>query len=659
MKRATTVVQPGMTSHPPHLLRVASPPARPTMIYDGDCGFCIRQVHRMRAVTGDAIEYVSSQQLEGRFAEIPRRAFDEAVQLVETDGSVRAGAEAIVRALELSGRKRAGSWMYRHLPVLATTADLTYRFVSAHRGGADKVDRLLLEDPTDLRRSHVATRTLFLRGIGVVYLIAFLSIWVQIDGLVGSGGIMPARMSLSAARVESSGASALRRFVQLPTLCWINDSDRFLQFLCGGGALLSVLLVLGIAPAFLLLLLWLFYLSLVNVSHPFLPFQWDGLLLEAGFLSIFIAPLQLRLRSPLFLNWMFKRSIVADSPPSRLMLFLLRWLLFRVMFLSGLVKFFRGDPTWTGLTALRYHYWTQPLPTWTSWYANLAPNWFQSISTAGVFLMEVFVPLLFFAPRRLRLFACTMTVLLQLLIAATGNYGFFNLLTIVLCIVLLDDAALARLRLGPPGECNDPIIPARGLRWPWWVTAPLVGAIVPLSWVPSLYRLDKLERVPRWLLHAYVEIAPFGSINPYGLFEQMTTDRPELIVQGSDDGIHWQAYEFKWKPGEVKRRPAFCTPHMPRLDWQMWFAALDIYHQNRGDVWLWNFMDRLREGSPAVLKLLDRNPFPDHPPRYVRLMVYEYRFTTRAQKSASGAWWHRDPAGIGPTIGPDQETPPR
>jgi hypothetical protein len=613
----------------------------------------------MRDITGDAIEYVPSQQLAGRFPEIPRRAFDEAVQLVETDGTVRAGAEAIVRALELSGQKRSLTWMYRHLPVIATAADLAYRFVSAHRGGADKVDRLLLEDPSDPRRSHVATRALFLRGMGVVYLIAFVSLWVQIDGLAGSRGIMPARLSLSAARVESDNTSSVRRFVQLPTLCWIDDSDSFLHFLCGIGAVLSGLLILGIAPAPILVLLWLFYLSLVNVSHPFLPFQWDGLLLEAGFLSIFFAPLQLRIRSPLFSNFRAKRNVVPDRPPSRLVLFLVSWLLFRVMFLSGLGKFFGGDPTWTGLTALRYHYWTQPLPTWTSWYATLAPNWFQSISTAGVFFIEVFVPLLFFAPRRLRLSACALTVLLQLLIAATGNYGFFNLLTIVLCIVLLDDAALARLRLAPRQECDDAPAPARGLHWPWWITAPLLVAIVPLSLVPSLYRLDELKRAPKWLLHAYDAVAPFGSINPYGLFEQMTTDRPELIVQGSDDGIHWQAYEFKWKPGDVKRRPAFCTPHMPRLDWQMWFAAIDLYHYGQIDPWLSPFMRQLQQGSPPVVNLLAHNPFPDHPPRYVRLMVYEYRFTTRAERAASGAWWHRDPVGIGPTIGPDQETPPR
>lgn len=629
------------------------------MIYDGDCGFCIRQAHRMRSVTGDSIEYVPSQQLAKRFPEIPQRAFDEAVQLVQPDGSVWAGAEAIVRALELADRKAALSWTYRHLRWFEKAFDLSYRFVSAHREGADKVDRLLLEDPTDARRSHTATRALFLRGMGIVYLIAFLSLWVQIDGLIGSQGIMPARLSLSEARAQSPDTSTLRRFFQLPTLCWIDPGDHFLHWLCAGGAVLAGLLILGVAPVPVLLLLWLFYLSLVNVSGPFLPFQWDSLLLEAGFLSIFLAPLQLRIRSPLIPRARIKRDALVDRPPSRLVLFLLRWLLFRLMILSGLVKLLSGDPRWTGFTALRYHYWTQPLPTWTSWYAILAPNWFQSLSVAGVFFIEVFVPLLFFAPRRLRLFACAMTVVLQLLIAATGNYGFFNLLTIVLCVTLLDDAALARLRLAPRQECDEPLPTSRGRGWPWWITAPLLVVFVPLSLVPSLYRLHKLEGVPPWLLHAYVAVAPFGSINPYGLFEVMTTDRPELIVQGSDDAIHWQAYEFKWKPGDVRRRPAFCTPHMPRLDWQMWFAALDVYQGGRGDVWLWNFMYRLREGSPAVLKLLSHNPFPDRPPRYVRLVVYEYHFTTRAQRQASGDWWHRDPVGIGPTMGPDQETPPR
>ena len=644
-----------MTALPRQPLRVTLPPARPTMIYDGNCSFCIRQVQRMKGVTGEAIDYVPSQQLEGRFAEIPRWAFDQAVQLVETDGAVRSGAEAIVRALELARRKRALVWTYRRTPVIQNLADLGYRFVSAHRGGADRIDRLILEDPTDPRRSHTYVRALFLRGLGVVYLIAFLSLWVQIDGLCGSRGIVPQQQLMSLARASLADVSPAHRFFQLPTLCWINSSDAFLHFLCGGGVAVSCLLVLGILPAPALFLLWLCYLSLVSVAEPFLPFQWDQLLLEAGFLGIFFAPLSLRLRTRVFRAGSSRTS---DPAPSRLVLFLIRWLLFRLLFLAGLVKFRGGDATWAGLTALRYHYWTQPLPTWTSWYANLAPNWFQALSVCGVFFIEVIVPLLFFAGRRLRLIACALAVFLQLLIAATGNYGFFNLLAIVLCIALLDDAALARLRLAPRRSCDDPSPRSRGFRWPWWITAPLTIIVVTLSLVPSLVRIERLELIPDSLVQMWFSIRQFNTINGYGLFGSMTTERPELIVEGSDDGTQWKAYEFKWKPGDVTRRPRFCTPHMPRLDWQMWFAALDLYQSGQEDPWLILFLQRLREGSPPVLDLLASNPFPGHPPRYVRVRLYAYRFTTWTERRQTGAWWHRDLIGQRPAIGPEHDSRP-
>jgi hypothetical protein len=320
------------------------------------------------------------------------------------------------------------------------------------------------------------------------------------------------------------------------------------------------------------------------------------------------------------------------------------------MFLSGMVKLIANNPpAWRELTAMRYHYQTQPIPAWTSWYANLAPNWFQAFSVIGVFFIEGFVPLLFFGPRRIRLFAFAMTVLLQLLIAATGNFGFFNLLAIVLCLILIDDHTWARLRVRAVNTVN--VIRAR--RWPAWVTLPLAIVLLPLSLAPSLYRVGLGDFVPSPLSQAYSAVAPFSLVGAYGLFQDMTTRRPELIIEGSRDGVNWLPYEFKWKPGDVNRRPRFCTPHMPRLDWQMWFAALGVDEAGRVDSWFVRFLTRLKEGSPPVLDLMGHNPFPDQPPRYIRVAMYDYNFTRSGDREHPGAWWKRillEPSIL--TIGP-------
>lgn len=492
----------------------------------------------------------------------------------------------------------------------------------------------LTADPIDPSKSFVVTRAIFLRGLGLVYLIAFVSLWVQIDGLIGSRGVLPLGNYLAAVRAQSPNISAVHRFLDLPTLCWISSSNAFLHFICMGGTALSCAAIIGVLPAPVLALLWLFYLSLVHAGQDFLGFQWDSLLLETGFLAIFFAPLELLLRPMPFHS---RGRPIRYSHPSRIVLLLLWWLLFRLMFLSGMVKATARTEYWRAFTAMRYHYETQPLPTWTSWYVHLLPNWIQAISVGGVFFIEGLVPLLFFTPRRLRLFACGMTLLLQLLIAGTGNYGFFNLLAIVLCLTLIDDATWAKLKL----RIDPARSVIRGVRWPTAVLLPLGIAIVLLSLVPSLSRARLGDSVPEWLQSCYEATAPFELVNPYGLFEDMTTRRPEIIIEGSNDGVRWREYSFKWKPGDLKRRPRFCTPHMPRLDWQMWFAALEMDQYGQAPMWLYNLVLRLHEGSPAVLDLMGPNPFPDHPPRHIRLVLYDYQFTSAAERRKSGGWWTR------------------
>ena len=284
--------------------------------------------------------------------------------------------------------------------------------------------------------SYVRVRFVFLRGLALIYLIAFASLLGQIQGLAGSHGIAPAHTLMETLKAEAANSHVgLERFHLLPTLAWWSASDHALNWQCGAGVGLSLLLLFGIAPAPVLFLLWCLYLSLSTVCSPFLNFQWDMLLLETGFLAIFFAPLQL-VERPL-----------RQRAPSSLVLWLLRWLLFRLMLESGCVKLMSGDLSWWHLTALRVHYETQPLPTWIGWYAHQLPPGAQAVCTFVLLCVELVVPVLIFAGRRARLTAAGFFVLLQILIMLTGNYTFFNWLTILLCVPLLDDDVL-KLRRG-------------------------------------------------------------------------------------------------------------------------------------------------------------------------------------------------------------------
>ena len=462
------------------------------------------------------------------------------------------------------------------------------------------------------------TADLFLRALGLVYLIAFVSLWVQVEGLVGSSGILPVAEYLTRVH-DALGANA---YLRLPTLLWLSSGDALLNLLCGGGVVFAVLLMLGVVPALSLALLWLFYLSLTVGGQVFLSFQWDVLLLEAGFLAIFLAPLTLRTR--------FGRG----PEPSRLALFLLRLLLFRLMFTSGVVKLTSGDASWLTGVALQFHYETQPLPTPLAFWTHHLPLWFQKLSLYFTFFVELVAPWFYFAPRRLRFIAGGFTASLMLLIALTGNYGFFNLLTGVLCIPLLDDRALGWLRVSDASTTTY-------RRWPRALVA-VVGAVV-VAFTPLLVysALRPGAAWPGFADRAYGWLRPFRSFNSYGLFRVMTTTRPEIIIEGSDDGETWRPYTFKYKPGDPTRAPPLVQPHMPRLDWQMWFAALG---RCQTTPWFVQFLVRLLEGAPEVTKLLESRPF-DHPPEFVRATLYDYRYTAPATLREEGRWWQQENLG--------------
>jgi lipase maturation factor 1 len=440
---------------------------------------------------------------------------------------------------------------------------------------------------------------LFWKLLGAIYALAFLSLGVQVTGLMGSKGILPAGVYLSRVS-EAVGPS---RYWNFPTVFWVNSSDLTLRLVCAAGVVFAVLLAAGVLQRTALIVCWILYLSLTTVGQDFLSFQWDVLLLETGFLAIFLG------FSPVIL-WLF------------------RWLLFRLMLLSGAVKLLSGDPAWRTLTALKFHYYTQPLPTPIAWYMQQLPGWFQEASVVVMFAIELGAPFLIFGPRRARFAAGSTIVFFQVMILLTGNYAFFNLLTIALCVPLLDDAALR----GRPAA-NQAVRPAA--RYITWVVAAILILLSGSNFISEFFGVRPARRVARWL-------APLNLTSNYGLFAVMTTVRREIIVQGSNDGSEWRDYEFKYKPGDVDRAPPWVEPHQPRLDWQMWFAALGEY---RGNPWFVNFVFRLLQGSPDVLALMGPNPFPGAPPRYIRALVYDYTFTDFTTRRATGAWWKREPQG--------------
>jgi predicted DCC family thiol-disulfide oxidoreductase YuxK len=601
--------------------RVAAPPPKPLLLFDGDCGFCRRWILRWKGLTGPRVDYATSEEAGSRFPEIPAEAFRRSVQLVMPDGLVYEGAEAVFHSLAFAPRR---AWLlaaYESVPGFEAVTELAYRTIARHRNAASAVTTALWGKTVETP-AYRLSNALFLRLLGFCYLAAFVSLWVQVDGLIGSHGILPVRELLDAVRAQLGGA----RWTLFPTLAWLGSGDAFLQLMCGAGAAAAFLALAGLVPVPALFVCWALYLSLSVAGQEFLEFQWDLLLLETGFLALWLAPPR---------RWRFGLSLESSRGARVLLL----WLLFRLMFSSGLVKLASGDPNWKNLTALTYHYWTQPLPPWTAWFLDKLPFWFQKLSCAVMFAVELGAPFLVFAPRRLRLAGAAAMAGLEALIAGTGNYAFFNLLTIALCVLLVDDASYpARWR---ERASTDPRT-ASG-RWPRWILAPVVTALLVVSSI--LFFSGTLRwRVPwpGFAISVTRAFLPFRSVGTYGLFAVMTTSRPEIVVEGSADGVKWLPYEFRWKPGDPNRRPAFVAPHQPRLDWQMWFAALGRCEDNP---WFQSFERRLLEGSPPVLGLLARNPFPNEPPRYIRTTVYDYHFTDFATRRSTGAWWQRRPLG--------------
>jgi predicted DCC family thiol-disulfide oxidoreductase YuxK/uncharacterized membrane protein YphA (DoxX/SURF4 family) len=589
---------------------------KPLLIFDANCKFCRRWVARWHARTGDRIEYVPLQRpgLLRRLGVLLSEA-STAIQLVTPDGKRYQGADAAFRALGRAPGLRLVTALAR-LPLLRWVADRVYRRIARDRGLAARIDDVLFGRSTSPPDTALV-RSLFMRALGGVYLVAFTSLRRQVLGLYGEHGIQPIHEYLDAVRAVAPSRERVRA---VPTLFWLDASDTTLVRSCVAGQVCAGLLLLGIAPRLTSTALWTLYLSFVSAGREFLSFQWDALLLETGLAAAIVAPPSNMQRS--------------ESPPWTAVA-LMRWLVFRLYFESGVAKLASRDPTWRNGTACCYHYTTQPLPTRLGWYAHQLPRPVQRLSTFVALALELGAPFLTVAPRRLRRAAFVALAGLQTLIAATGSYGFFNLLTIVDSLWLLDDEPLARaLRLRrPPRQ-----------RAPWWRRLAVAVAALPLvalSVSELVTRLRRRTKLPPALVRLHEAAAPFRAVNRYGLFAVMTRQRPEIVIEGSRDGVEWREYRFRYKPGDVRTPPRLAAPHQPRLDWQMWFAALQP-----PPVWFGKLLGRLLEGAGDVVALFDGDPFPEGPPTYVRALLYEYRMTDRETRRRTGAWWERTFLGL-------------
>ena len=455
---------------------------------------------------------------------------------------------------------------------------------------------------------------LFLRLLGIIYLIAFASLLVQIEGLVGEQGILPVGDLLAYVNAEVGSADWYR----LPTIFWFDHSNIALVAATIYGCIVSLQIIFNRWQRPALVLAFILYLSLFNVCQPFLHFQWDGLLLEAGFLAIFLGS-----RSSVII-WLF------------------RWLLFKLRFMSGLSKLTSGDPAWSGLTALNTYFEVQPLPNPLAWYMHQLPDWLLRSGTAATLIIEIIVPFMMFMPRRWRFAAAWITILWQLLIILTSNHNWINLLTIALCLFLFDDKALRSVipqkLVIPPLHQTLQGRTVAGFRSTAFVLMALF--ILAISFV-QLWVLSTGNPVSGRLQTLLAHMESYRVVNMYHVFPTMTTERIELEVSGSYDGQEWKQYRFKYRPEELDQRPQWIMPHQPRLDWQMWFVTLASKHLP----WFEEFLYTLLEESHDVGQLLQHNPFPDKPPNYIRVDAYRYTFTTPEQRQQTGHWWQRESLG--------------
>ena len=467
--------------------------------------------------------------------------------------------------------------------------------------------------------SYWLTRFVILRLLGLVYGVAFLAAANQIVPLIGKNGLLPAELFLE--RVAAHFGSRFDGFVQLPSLFWFNISDPFLVGMAWVGVALSVIMLLGFANGILMTALWALYMSFVHVGQDWYSYGWEIQLLETGFLAIFLCPL-------------IDARPFPKSPPPPPVIWLFRWMSFRIMVGAGLIKL-RGDACWRDLSCLFYHYETQPIPNPLSRYLHFLPHGFHKFGVAWNHIIELVVPWFSFWPRLSRHIAGVLLVSFQVILILSGNLSFLNWLTIVPMLACFDDSFWRRILPRRLVACAErAAAEAKPLRSQQIAVTALAIVVAWLSLYPVANLLSQRQAMNTSFDRLHL-------VNTYGAFGSVGKERYEIVFEGTADSAvtettQWEEYEFKAKPGHPKRRPPIVAPYQPRIDWQIWFAAMST-PQNYP--WTVHFVWKLLHNDAGTLSLLANNPFPDAPPRFIRAEFYRYEFA--APNGPGGAWWKR------------------
>jgi len=486
-------------------------------------------------------------------------------------------------------------------------------------------------------------RWFFVRTLGAIYFSAFFSLVFQIRGLIGPAGILPAGDYLQAV---THTLGHWQRFWYAPTVLWWSSGCGMLLAVCWAGMIASILLLLNFWPRAMLFICFVCFLSFVSAGQDFSGYQSDGMLLEAGFISLFFTPPGLR------------PGFAVAHAPSRASLFLLLWEWFRIYFQSGAVKLLSGDPQWRNFTAMDEYYQNGPLPTWIGWYVQHLPHWFHAATVYATLALELGLVWMMFLPRRWRIVCFFIVTPWQIGVILTANYTFLNYLVLAMGVLLLDDQFVldilpdrwrGRLIALQQDHPTDQATSIRDGLWRWRL-AKLVLSSLLLFWVAyatSAQSIWMFTRAPLVMLPVRA-LEPFRIANTYGLFAVMTRGRYEIEFQGSNDGQNWTAYPFRYKPQELNGRPGIYAPYQPRFDWNLWFASLGSW---RDYPIVPNTEVRLLANEKDVLALFRSNPFAGDPPRQIRAVLWQYWFTTLAEKRATGMWWRRQQIGLyAPTL---------
>jgi len=494
---------------------------------------------------------------------------------------------------------------------------------------------------------RLIVRWLFLRGLGAIYFSAFFPLLFQIRGLIGPEGILPAGSYLQAV---TQALGHWQRLWYVPTVLWWSSGSPMLIGLCWVGILASLLLAANLWPRGMLAICLVCFLSFVSAAQDFSGYQSDGMLLEAGAIAFFFAPPG------------FRPGLGRVHPPSRASLFLLQWEWFRIYFESGVVKILSGDPEWRHFTAMDEYYQNGPLPTWIGWYVQQLPHWFHASTVYATLALELGLIWIAFLPRRWRIGLFFIVAPWQIGIILTANYTFLNYLVLLMGVLLLDDRFVLNLlpeswkiRLAAEIYGEKDVLTSQGRGWtkrllPLWGPVKLIGSSAILIWIFYATTAELLWMFARVPLPTspVTALEPFRIANQYGLFAVMTRGRYEIEFQGSEDSQEWVAYPFRYKPQLLNQPPGIYAPYQPRFDWNLWFASLGSW---RDYPIVPNTEVRLLSNDKDVFALFAGNPFAREPPRRIRAVLWQYWFTSMAEKRANGRWWRRQLVGLyGPTL---------